>query len=263
MSEQVFPYGRESGISVYDGSQWRRVKGDVNGHIQVDAVSTADPPSLDISLSALRDAICGGSNLAKVYNALSSILTELQAKLGTDNLLVEATKQLATGGYVFDGTTWQKVKGDPSGHPQVDIVTLPTLNVGVRVGQIQNVTYNGTPGDTLLHTLKEITTRSRIISLDFVSNHQHSRIRFRGATTLYIGPAAQLPTMCPRVVLSDLFASGSESSFFKIGIYDTTQNYYSFFLKREFETDGTFALDYMAGSTTATLGLTMTWVELS
>jgi len=164
---------------------------------------------------------------------------------------------------VHDGSEWRKAKGDLDGHQQVDIVSLPDVSAGVRAGQIQQASYNGIPGDTLWHTLKSITTRARIISIDLVSDHPGSRIRLTGATLLYVGPAAQIPEMFPGIILGNLNASGGESSLFKIGVYDTTNNYYSLFLKREFETDATFKLEYQAGSTTADIGVTVTWVELN
>jgi len=164
---------------------------------------------------------------------------------------------------VHDGSVWRKAKGDAEGHQQVDIVSLPTVNVGVRAGQIQSAVYNGVPGDTAWHTLTTITTRARIISIDLVSNHSGSGIRLTGKTALAVGADAAAPQIWMGVFLSDLQDSGGESSLFRIGVFDTTNNYYSLFLKREFESDSTFTLEYQAGSTTADVGVSITWVELT
>jgi len=164
---------------------------------------------------------------------------------------------------VHDGTAWRKAKGDADGHQQVDIVSLPNVNAGVRAGQIQSIAYNGVPGDTAWHTLTTITTRARIISIDLVSNHKDSGIRLTGAAYLQVGADAAAPQIWPGVFFSDLQDSGGESSLFRIGVFDTTNNYYSLFLKREFESDSTFTLEYQGGSTTADVGVSITWVELN
>jgi len=164
---------------------------------------------------------------------------------------------------VHDGSEWRKAKGDADGHQQVDIVSLPDVAAGVRAGQIQSTDYNGVPGDTAWHTLTTITTRARIISIDLVSNHSSSGIRLTGKTLLSVGADAAAPQIWPGVFLSDLQDSGGESSLFRIGVFDTTNNYYSLFLKREFESDSIFTIEYQAGSTTADVGVSITWVELS
>jgi len=164
---------------------------------------------------------------------------------------------------VYDGYAWRRAKGDGAGHQQVDIVSLPDVAAGVRAGQIQSIVYNGVPGDTAWHTLTTITSRARIISIDLVSNHKDSGIRLTGKTVLSVGADAAAPQVWPGVFLSDLQDSGGESSLFKTGVFDTTNNYYSLFLKREFESDSTFTLEYQAGSTTADIGVSITWVELT
>jgi len=105
MGEPILDPGRQAGMCLHDGAVWRKAKGDTEGHAQVDVLSSALPSG------------------AATETTLSSLLTELQQKLETADLLIEATKQLAAAGYVFDGTTWQKVKGDTDGHAQVDILS--------------------------------------------------------------------------------------------------------------------------------------------
>jgi len=39
MSEPILPVGKQSGICVYDGANWRKAKGDADGHTHVDVVS--------------------------------------------------------------------------------------------------------------------------------------------------------------------------------------------------------------------------------
>jgi len=39
MSEPILPVGKQSGICVHDGNEWRKVKGDADGHVQVDVVN--------------------------------------------------------------------------------------------------------------------------------------------------------------------------------------------------------------------------------
>jgi len=111
MGEPILEPGRQAGMCFHDGSVWRKAKGDAEGHAQVDVLSSALPTG------------------AATETTLSSLLTELQQKLETADLLIEAAKQLAVAGYVFDGTTWQKAKGDIDGHQQVDVVSAPTTVV--------------------------------------------------------------------------------------------------------------------------------------
>jgi hypothetical protein len=78
MGEPILDPGRQAGICVHDGSEWRKAKGDADGHAQVDVLSSALPSG------------------AATEATLSSLLTELQQKLETADLAIDAQKHLDT-----------------------------------------------------------------------------------------------------------------------------------------------------------------------
>jgi len=164
---------------------------------------------------------------------------------------------------VHDGTAWRKAAGDGAGHQQVDIVSLPDVNAGVRAGQIQQAYYNGVPGDTAYHDLVVISGKARILSLDFVSNHRLSRFLLATDVGLRLGVDAATPEIWTGIVLENLQRSGGESSLFKIGRYDDTALAYSAFLKRELVTDVSLRIQYRAGTSTADVGISVIWVALT
>jgi len=60
MGEPILDPGRQAGMCVHDGSEWRKAKGDADGHAQVDILSSTLPTG------------------AATETTLSSILTELK-----------------------------------------------------------------------------------------------------------------------------------------------------------------------------------------
>lgn len=151
---------------------------------------------------------------------------------------------------------------DGDGHLQVDVLS-GALDVGARPGQIQQAAYNGVVGETTWQTLTTITSMARVLSLDLTSDHVETRLRLTGVAALAIGPSAVVPSVVARVELVALQGSGGESSLFKIGVYDTGNDYYSMFLKREMVTAVSLEIEYRAGSAAATVGVGVTWVPLT
>jgi len=78
MGEPILPVGKQSGICVYDGVEWRKAKGDADGHAQVDVLSSALPSG------------------AATETTLSAINTELAEKLETADLALDADSHLDT-----------------------------------------------------------------------------------------------------------------------------------------------------------------------
>jgi len=69
----------------FDGTYWRRIAADTSGRLKVALDSIPNPSNLDISLSALRDAIRGTGNktLTDLDTDLNNILGRLPASLTT------------------------------------------------------------------------------------------------------------------------------------------------------------------------------------
>jgi hypothetical protein len=67
----------------FDGTNWRRLATDTSGRLRVSADVVTNPSNLDISLSALRDAIRGTGNktLTDLDTGLTSILGRLPTSL--------------------------------------------------------------------------------------------------------------------------------------------------------------------------------------
>jgi len=72
MSEPILPVGKQSGICVHDGSEWRKAKGDADGHAQVDVLSSTLPTgaATETTLSSvLSELKKPGTTGARFYNA--------------------------------------------------------------------------------------------------------------------------------------------------------------------------------------------------
>jgi len=78
MGEPILDPGRQAGMCVHDGSEWRKAKGDADGHAQVDVLSSALPVG------------------AATETTLSAINTELAEKLETADLALDTQKHLDT-----------------------------------------------------------------------------------------------------------------------------------------------------------------------
>jgi len=132
MAEPIAEYGNEVGIcGSPDGTTWEKLL-TVDGKLQIDTESAANPTNLDIAISALRDAIAGASPDVSTLYTLSTLLTEIQARLGDETspaagsvnaqlaaLLTELQAKLETADLNLD------VEKDL----QVDVKTMPTVTV--------------------------------------------------------------------------------------------------------------------------------------
>ena len=74
-----------SALLGWDGSYWRRLAADTSSRLKINAEVVANPPNLDITLSAHRDAIRGTGNktLTDLESRLASILGKLDVNLST------------------------------------------------------------------------------------------------------------------------------------------------------------------------------------
>jgi len=154
-----------------------------------------------------------------------------------------------------NGTEWHKVAGDANGHLQVDIISLPSVKAGVRRLATNVAVYNGVPGDTLWHNLLSVSGPGVLIGLDFVANHYYSGVRIQIDGSYIYCPAAHVPEIHYMVSIYNLQQSGGESSWYKIGAYDTTNNQFSLFLKREIFYYNSLIVDYRAGVSTTDVGV--------
>jgi len=93
-----------SKIQGHDGTEWRNIKTDADGHVQADVLSTANPSNLDVALSTRASE-----------STLNDINTKI-TKCDTDNVTATAKIQ----GY--DGTNWQNIKTDSNGQLMVVLV---------------------------------------------------------------------------------------------------------------------------------------------
>jgi hypothetical protein len=94
MGEPILDPGRQAGMCVYNGAEWRKAKGDADGHAQVDVLSSALPTG------------------AATETTLSAINTELAQKLETADLAIDTDKHLDThkiphSSYVKCYETWR------------------------------------------------------------------------------------------------------------------------------------------------------------
>jgi len=77
MGEPILPVGKQSGICVHDGADWRKAKGDADGHQQVDVVSAPTtvviPHSGErfVGFSGIVEEALINTNLAAGANALN------------------------------------------------------------------------------------------------------------------------------------------------------------------------------------------------
>jgi hypothetical protein len=69
----------------WDGTYWRRLSSDTSGRLRISADVVANPSNLDISLSALRDALRGTGNktLTDLDTDLNTIISRLPTSLTT------------------------------------------------------------------------------------------------------------------------------------------------------------------------------------
>ncbi len=112
MGETITDYGYLAGLVGYDDDDPVKVAVDEDGHLQVDGVTTGNPPNLDMKLTDLRDDICvspgPGGTLEDVVDALALILTELLDKLETADLTSATTRYINAYGLQYTGSAWVK-----------------------------------------------------------------------------------------------------------------------------------------------------------
>jgi len=77
MSEPILPVGKQSGICVYDGAEWRKAAGDADGHVHVDVESSPTtvviPHSGErlVGFSGIAEEALVNTNLAAGSNVLN------------------------------------------------------------------------------------------------------------------------------------------------------------------------------------------------
>jgi hypothetical protein len=136
----------------FDGTYWRRIAADTSGRMKVALDSIPNPSNLDITLSALRDALRGTGNktltdldtdLSNIYGRLDvalstrasdSTLSGLSGKFPSavalaDNLSNPTTTIIGDALLGFDGTYWRRVRVDTSG--RLAIQNEPNLDVAL------------------------------------------------------------------------------------------------------------------------------------
>jgi len=72
MGEPILDPGRQAGMCLHDGAEWRKAKGDADGHAQVDVLSSALPmgAATETTLSSILSELKKpGTTGAKFYNA--------------------------------------------------------------------------------------------------------------------------------------------------------------------------------------------------
>lgn len=90
MGEPIATVGDLAGVCGHDGSDWIKALIDASGHLQIDIVDS------------------GGADLKDVLDKLTDILTELNAKLETADLDLDASGRLSANAYHYDGSAWRK-----------------------------------------------------------------------------------------------------------------------------------------------------------
>jgi len=82
MAEPIAEYGNEVGVcGSPDGTTWEKLL-TVDGKLQIDTESAANPTNLDIAISALRDAIAGAEPDTSTLYALAGLLGLVSDRIG-------------------------------------------------------------------------------------------------------------------------------------------------------------------------------------
>lgn len=90
MGEPIATVGDLAGICGHDGTDWIKALIDAAGHLQIDVVDS------------------GGADLKDVLDKLTEILTELNSKLETADLDLDASGRLSANAHQYDGSAWRK-----------------------------------------------------------------------------------------------------------------------------------------------------------
>lgn len=90
MGEPIKTVGELAGICGHDGSNWIKALIDATGHLQIDVVDS------------------GGADLKDILDKLADILTELNAKVETADLDLDASGRLSGNAHHYDGSAWRK-----------------------------------------------------------------------------------------------------------------------------------------------------------
>jgi hypothetical protein len=141
-----------SALLGFDGTNWERIMTDGSNRIKAQLDSIPNPSNLDITLSALRDALLAGTTsypggLDDIYNKLNtqldvvlssraseSTLSGLSGKFPSaaalsDSLSNPTTTIIGNALLGFDGTYWRRVRVDTSG--RLAIQNEPNLDVAL------------------------------------------------------------------------------------------------------------------------------------
>lgn len=90
MGETIATVGDLAGLCGHDGTDWIKALIDAAGHLQIDVVDS------------------GGADLKDILDKLADILTELNAKLETADLDLDASGRLSSNAHHYDGSAWRK-----------------------------------------------------------------------------------------------------------------------------------------------------------
>jgi len=129
------------------------------------------------------------------------------------------------------------------------------VKAGTRDLGIHKQIYNDVPGDTDWHEFLSVSGPGRLLSMDFVSNHKSSGVNLFIDGEYIHTPLASTPQIMTGCFPTQLNDSGGEGSWYKAGVYDDVNDYYSIFLKREVAYYSTLVGSYKAGSVTADVGV--------
>lgn len=251
MGEAITTVGDLAGLCGHDGTDWEKVKINASKQLEVEVKTLADPSNLDIAISALRDAIVGTGAEIGNLGELETLLTEIQARLGDEtspasgtvnkqlaDILTELEAKLETDDLNLDGTK----------DIQVDVKTLPGSGLQLRRGDHVSASYDAVPGDTDVHDLINVSGAGVLEWANLASDHSLSRIYI----TLDGAPTYAMYTITPTDVAyhSPLYyVSGiGEGSLFKLNVYDTDTDEYSIFLKRPLWFNTSLKVQYKAST---------------
>jgi len=159
MGEPILDPGRQAGICVHDGTEWRKVRGDTDGHPQIDVVSaptTTVIPAAGERIFGFSEIITGKSenpNLSAGTNILSSpsVTTGKVWVIRALCLIYVGTAPDVLDIQIFDGTVDYTIIRKPGiAHP--DSISWQG-KVFLKAGwQIRGVVHGATAGDAMSFT---------------------------------------------------------------------------------------------------------------
>ena len=130
------------------------------------------------------DSVISGETLINVQDSTASIISTRRVKDAGNAADGLSSGLMGVGCFVYNGTTWDRCRGDATNGVKVQVTTMPTVTAAISNTTIGTKTTQGT---TITANQVTITNVSSMIATTNTARYSLST-RNIGTVTMYIGP---------------------------------------------------------------------------